>query len=83
MSAAVTMVLRVVEEVLAPWNPGGSARRSGTQGLCISTLFFLQRRAKSIGPQREVSKVICVVIRRKKKKHFVKFAEIIRKLRWL
>ena len=37
----------------------------GTQGLCKSTLFFLQRRARSTDVQKEVSKVICVTLKKK------------------
>ena len=63
----------VVQEGLVPWCPGSAVGRAGsqkvwplgTQGLCKSTLFFLQRRARSTDGQREVSEDICVTLRKK------------------
>ena len=68
----LSQCLVVVQDVLVPWCSGERDVVQGLvpwyQRLCKSTLFFLQRRARSTDAQSGVSKVICCDP--KKQKHY-------------
>ena len=65
----LSQCLEVVQEVLVPWCPGEVVQEGLVpwylELVVQITLFFLQRRARSIDVQKEVSKVICVTLKNK------------------